>query len=65
MMIVLKIFIQGDHHAVWNAWNNPKDITHWYQGHVDWKTTEATNLLKVGEILVMSWSIKIKRALLH
>ena len=50
MMIVLKIFIQGDHHAVWNAWNNPKDITHWYQGHVDWKTTEATNLLKVGEI---------------
>ena len=30
--------------------NNPKDITHWYQGHVDWKTTEATNLLKVGEI---------------
>ena len=27
-----------------------KDITHWYQGHVDWKTTEATNLLKVGEI---------------
>lgn len=46
--LTVKVSIDSTLETVWNKWNNPKDITKWYNASDDWHTPTAENELKVG-----------------
>jgi len=46
--ITVQVSIDSTLETVWNKWNDPKDITKWYNASDDWYTPKAENDLKVG-----------------
>jgi uncharacterized protein YndB with AHSA1/START domain len=48
MKITVETLVKADLNAVWQAWNNPEDITQWNAPSDDWHTTRSAVDLREG-----------------
>lgn len=48
MKITVETVVQASLEKVWDAWNNPEDITRWNAAQDDWHTTRSTVDLREG-----------------
>ena len=48
MKITVETAVKAPVRAVWEAWNNPKDIREWNAAQDDWHTTRSTVDLREG-----------------
>lgn len=46
--LTVQVSIDATLETVWNKWNDPNEITKWYNASEDWHTPKAENDLKVG-----------------
>lgn len=48
MKITVETLVQASLGQVWDAWNNPEDITRWNSAQDDWHTTRSAVDLREG-----------------
>ena len=48
MKITVETVVNADLNRVWEAWNNPTDITQWNSAQADWHTTRSSVDLREG-----------------
>jgi uncharacterized protein YndB with AHSA1/START domain len=50
LKITIETLVKADLNTVWNAWNNPEDITQWNAASDDWHTTHSAVDLREGGV---------------